>query len=139
MISIYKKAILPIGFKANAVSCGIKRSGKLDLALFYSDFPSKAVGQFTTNKIQAAPIKIDKAHLKKNIFFRAIIVNSGNANSFTGREGLKDALETTQFLAKHLKLKKEEVLVASTGIIGKRLPLIKIKRAIPKLVKGLSL
>ncbi len=137
-MKIYKKAILPLGFKANAIACGIKKSGKLDLALFYSDIPAQAACQFTTNKIQAAPIKINKKYLKGNRQFQAIIVNSGNANSFTGSIGLKDAEETTKVLAEAIEIKKEKVLVASTGIIGRRLPVQKIKRVIPALVAGLS-
>jgi len=137
-MKMYKKAILPTGFKANGLACGIKKSGKLDLALFYSVLPAKASCQFTTNKIQAAPIKINKRHLKGNRYFQAIIVNSGNANCFTGNLGIKDAEETTKVLADNLGIKKESILVSSTGIIGKRLPLFKIKKAIPELVEGLS-
>ena len=137
-MKIYKKAILPLGFKANAVACGIKKSGKLDLALFYSDIPAKASCEFTANKIQAAPVKINKKYLKDNRFYKAIIVNSGNANCFTGNLGLKDAEETTRALANGLRVNKENVLIASTGIIGRRLPLAKIKKAIPELIRGLS-
>jgi len=138
MIKIYKKAILPLGFKANGIACGIKKSGKLDLALFYSDIPAKATCQFSTNKIQAAPIKINKRYLRNNKVYRAIITNSGNANCFTGNLGLRDAEEASWALAKTLGVKKESVLVASTGIIGRKLPLDKIKKAIPDLVRGLS-
>jgi len=132
------KAILPLGFKANAVSAGIKRSGKLDLALFYSLFPAKAHALFTTNSIQAAPILVNKNHLRKNKNFKAIIINSGNANCFTGKAGIRDAEDTAITLAKSLRIKKEAVLVNSTGIIGKRLPVKKIKNAICGLVDGLS-
>lgn len=135
----YNRAVLPIGFKANGLACGIKKSGKLDLALFYSNIPAKASCQFTTNKIQAAPIQIDKIHLKKSKKFQALIVNSGNANCFTGSLGLRDAEETTKILAKYLGIKKESIVVASTGIIGRRLPLVKIKQAMPKLIRGLSI
>jgi glutamate N-acetyltransferase/amino-acid N-acetyltransferase len=135
---VYKKAILPKGFKANGIACGLKKSGKLDLAVIYSELSAKAACLFTTNKIQAAPIKINKQNLKNNRRFRAIIANSGNANCFTAYQGIKDAWETTRFLAKALGIKKEEVLVSSTGIIGRRLDLSKIKKAIPDLIKGLS-
>lgn len=137
-MKIYKKAILPKGFKANAVACGIKKSGKLDLALFYSESSAKAACCFTANKIQAAPIRINKRYLKINKGFRVIIVNSGNANCFTGDVGLRDAEAITKALAKTLGFKKESVLVASTGIIGRRLPVAKIKQATPQLAKGLS-
>jgi glutamate N-acetyltransferase/amino-acid N-acetyltransferase len=137
-MKIYKKAILPKGFKASGISCGIKKPGILDLALFYSDVFAKAACRFTTNRIQAAPIQINKKHLKKSRSFRAIITNRGNANAFTGKLGLKDAEETTKAVAEALNIKKENTLVCSTGIIGKRLPIIKIKKAIPRLVAGLS-
>jgi glutamate N-acetyltransferase/amino-acid N-acetyltransferase len=137
-VKIYKKAILPIGFKASGISCGIKKSGKLDLALFYADIPAEGACLFTTNGIQAAPIKVCKKYLKQNKKFQAIIVNSGNANCFTGQRGLRNAYQTTQYLAKTLSIKKENVLVASTGIIGRDLPVDKIKKAIPKLVANLS-
>jgi len=137
-MKLYRKAILPLGFKASGISSGVKKSGKLDLALFYSDIPAKAACEFTTNKIQAAPIQLDKIHLKKSKSFQAIIVNSGNANCFTGKSGLRDSIETAQALAKTLSISKENVLVASTGIIGRKLPLLKIKRAIPELVQRLS-
>jgi glutamate N-acetyltransferase/amino-acid N-acetyltransferase len=137
-MKVYKRAILPIGFKANAIASGIKKSGKLDLGMFYSNIPAKAACKFTANKIQAAHIKIDKRHLGLNKGYQAVIVNSGNANCFTGRQGERDAEEIAKTLAKVLAIKKERVLIASTGIIGRRLPLAKIKQAIPKLVKGLS-
>lgn len=133
----YKKAILPIHFKAHGIACGIKISGKPDLALLYSEIPACACGLFTTNKIQAAPVIIDKSHLKANAH-QAIIINSGNANCFTGKKGLEDAKETTQYVADALGLHKNAVLVASTGIIGKKLPLSRIVGAVPELVSGLS-
>lgn len=137
-MQIYKKAILPKGFKANGVACGIKKSAKLDLALLYSQGPAKASCSFTTNKILAAPILVSQRHLKTNSSFRAIIANSGNANCFTGERGLKDAQETAHVLAKALGTRKEDALLASTGIIGKPLAVEKIKTAIPQLVQGLS-
>lgn len=137
-MKIYNKAILPAGFKANAVASGIKKSGKLDLALIYSGIPAKAACLFTSNKVQAAPIRINNRYLKEGKEFQAIIANSGNANCFTGSAGLRDAENTTQILAQSIGVKKDSVLVASTGIIGKRLPLNKIKKSIPDLVKGLS-
>ncbi|MCX5701957.1 MAG: bifunctional glutamate N-acetyltransferase/amino-acid acetyltransferase ArgJ [Candidatus Omnitrophica bacterium] len=137
-MKVLKKAILPIGFKASGIASGIKKSGKLDLALFYSDLNAKAACQFTANKIQAAPIMVSKRHLKESSNFKAIIVNSGNANCFTGQMGLKDSEETTQFLAEALDINKQNCLVASTGIIGRRLPLLKIKEAMPYLISGLS-
>jgi glutamate N-acetyltransferase/amino-acid N-acetyltransferase len=137
-MKIYQKAILPIGFEASAVACGIKRSNKLDLALFYSLLPAKASCKFTTNKILAAPIQLNKFNLKNIRSFKAIVANSGNANCFNGKSGLKDSSETTKELAKLLGIEKQSILVASTGIIGRRLPLLKIKQAMPELIRGLS-
>ena len=133
-----KKAVLPKGFRANGIACGLKKSGKLDLALFYSEHPAKASCKFTTNRIQAAPLKVSKKNLAKAGFFQAIIANSGNANCFTGKAGLKDADDTVKSLGMALKLKKEKILINSTGVIAKRLEVSKIKKAIPLLVAGLS-
>lgn len=127
----------PLGFKANGINCGIKKK-KLDLGLIYSEAPARVSAFFTSNKIQAAPIKVCKEHLKKNNFAQAIIVNSGNANCFTDDIGIKYASWMAQLTAKNLGIKKEEVLVASTGVIGNPLPIEKIKNAIPNLVKGLA-
>ena len=138
MIKIYKKATLPLDFKANGIGCGIRKLKKLDLALLYSAIPARAACLFTSNKIQAAPIQLSKKYLKHNKRVQAIIVNSGNANCFTGGVGLKDAEDVAKSLGKALGIKKESVLVSSTGVIGRRLPLHKVKGAIPQLVKGLS-
>ncbi|MCM8796431.1 MAG: bifunctional glutamate N-acetyltransferase/amino-acid acetyltransferase ArgJ [Candidatus Omnitrophica bacterium] len=138
-MKVYKKAILPLGFAASAVSCGIKKSGKPDLALFYSDIFAKASCKFTKNCLAAAPIKVNKEILKTGRDFQAIIVNSGNANAFTGVIGIKDTKEISRSLAGYLGISYKNILSASTGIIGRRLPVDKIKRVIPALVRNLSL
>ncbi|MDD2703109.1 MAG: bifunctional glutamate N-acetyltransferase/amino-acid acetyltransferase ArgJ [Candidatus Omnitrophica bacterium] len=138
MMKIIKKAILPKGFKANGSASGIKKSGKPDLALIYTDVPAIAAAQFTSNTVQAAPLKVNKLHLKKSRFFSAILANSGNANCFTGRQGFRDAVKSAAVLGRTLGIKQESVLVASTGIIGKRLPAGVIEKAVPGLVRGLS-
>jgi glutamate N-acetyltransferase / amino-acid N-acetyltransferase len=138
-MNLKRYAILPLGFQANGITAGIKKSGKADLALFYSELPALTSCRFTTNKILAAPVQFDKLRLKKNKSFRAIIANSGNANCFTGEAGLKDCLKSAQILSQCLGVSKDEILVASTGIIGKRLPIEKIVKAVPELVSGLSL
>ena len=132
------KAILPFGFKANGIACGLKKTGKLDLALLYSEFPAIACAKFTTSSIIAAPLVVSKQHLKVARDFRAVIINSGNANCFTGKAGIKDALLTARYLAEKLKIPTRSVLVNSTGIIGKRLDILKIKKMIHELVQGLS-
>jgi glutamate N-acetyltransferase/amino-acid N-acetyltransferase len=137
-MKVSKKAALPSGFAASGISCGIKKSGRPDLALIYSKPPAKACGMFTGNKIPAAPVIFCKRLIKKAASFRAIIANSGNANCFNGKAGLKDAQDTASCLADNLMVPKGSVLVASTGIIGKKLPLPKVKEGIPKLVAALS-
>ncbi|MBU3958671.1 MAG: bifunctional glutamate N-acetyltransferase/amino-acid acetyltransferase ArgJ, partial [Candidatus Omnitrophica bacterium] len=107
-------------------------------ALFYSDIGASASCRFTANTIQGAPIMLNKKHLRANRQFRGILVNSGNANCFTGEAGLKDAQESAESLASALRVDKKSILLASTGIIGRRLPIAKIKKALPLLIKGLS-
>ncbi len=131
------KYILPKGFLANATHCGIKRIKK-DLTLIYSKSDCTAAAIFTKNKVKAAPILVSKAVLKKAEPTRAIIVNSGNANCCTGPNGLRDAKRMIEAVAKGLKLKFNNILVSSTGIIGKKLPIESIENAVLKLVKGLS-
>ena len=135
---VQKTAILPRGFKAAAVSAGIKRSGKLDLALFYSEKPCRAAGMFTTNKVTAAPVEVCRRHLKKGFGFNAIVANSGNANAFSGKLGMVDAVAMARSAASCLGVDPYSVFVASTGIIGKRLPMKRIKAAMPGLCGRLS-
>lgn len=116
---------LPLGYKAAGIHCGIKKSKK-DLALIVSDYPATAAGVFTLNKVQAAPVAVSKKHLQESDYFNAIIVNSGNANACTGDHGLSDAVSMTELTAKIMNVKNENVLVASTGVIGEFLPMDKI-------------
>ncbi|MBI3008293.1 MAG: bifunctional glutamate N-acetyltransferase/amino-acid acetyltransferase ArgJ [Candidatus Omnitrophica bacterium] len=122
----------PLGFSANGTRCGLKRKGK-DLAIIYSDVPAMARGLWTSNKVQAAHIYLDKKHIKSGIA-QAIVVNSGNANCCNGRAGIKDASLMAQAAASHLDIYPYMVLVASTGVIGKRLPK-NILYTIPVLIK----
>jgi len=135
VIKIKGGVAAPKDFKVAAINCGIKRKRK-DIALIISTVPAVACGLFTQNRVKAAPILVTKEHLKKTIA-QAIIVNSGNANCCTGEKGLKDAHLMAQAAAKELGFHKEDLLVASTGVIGKPLPMDKIKSAIPQLVKKL--
>jgi glutamate N-acetyltransferase / amino-acid N-acetyltransferase len=128
----------PQGFKANGLYCGIKRSGKPDLGLIYSEVPTVTAGVFTKNSVKAAPLLVSVKHLKNNRS-QAVVANSGNANCFTGKFGLIYAERTAQVIAELLNIKKNQVLVASTGIIGKALPYQKIAQGAPQLVQGLSL
>ena len=128
---------LPKGFLASGIHCGIKRFNK-DLGLIYSKFPSRAAGVFTKNKVKAAPVLVTKEILNKKKSIHAVIVNSGNANCCTGWYGVRDAKKMIHAVSLALKLKFSNVCVASTGIIGRRLPLDIILAGIPKAVNGLS-
>lgn len=127
----------PIGFLANGIKAGIKKSGKRDLALVCSEVSAIAAAAFTSNKFQASPVRVSKLHLK-NKTHQAIIVNSGNANCANGKIGDRDALFMAGLLAGALAIDRGEVLTASTGVIGKYLPIDKIEEKIPELVDGLS-
>jgi glutamate N-acetyltransferase/amino-acid N-acetyltransferase len=127
---------LPKGFKASAVASGIKPKG-LDLALIFSESPCKVAGAFTSNRVKAAPVIYSRRILKGGMA-QAIIANSGCANACTGKEGLKDAEEMAKMVERALNLHPRSVLVASTGVIGKRLPLENVKSALPSLIEGLS-
>jgi len=127
----------PKGFLANGMACGIKRSGKQDLGLIASQVPAKTAGVFTTNSVKAAPLLVSMEHIRKGVG-RAVLVNSGNANCYTGPFGLRYARQSTRLIARLLGIKSTDVLVTSTGIIGKSFPYNKIASAAPALVRGLS-
>ena len=117
------------GFRAAGVHCGIKRMNK-DLALVVSDVPAVGAGVFTLNKVPAAPVLIDKEQLRKSSSFRALLINSGNANACTGDKGYRDAMTMVKRTADVLGIHEDEVLVSSTGVIGQYLPMDKIKEGI---------
>lgn len=128
---------LPLGFKAGGMRAHIKKSGKQDMALFYSQAPCVSAGFFTVNKVKAAPVMVCLKHARRKTQ-RAIIINSGNANAMTGRQGEKDAFETARLVAQGLKVSLEDVFVSSTGVIGRPLPMEKIRKAVPSLIASLS-
>ncbi len=119
----------PKGFFATGVACGLKRSGKKDLAIIYTPHPATAAGVFTTNKVKAAPVVLSQKAVKKGRA-QAIIINSGNANACTGVQGMKDAVEMVKMTADSLRLSESDILVASTGVIGVPLPMKKIHSGI---------
>jgi len=125
------------GVFAAGLHCGIKPTSARDLALVYSSAPATAAGVFTTNRIQGAPVKLSRERLRGGIA-QAILASSGCSNACTGEQGLKDAREMTDAVAKELRIPEGRVLVASTGIIGRYLPMERIRPALPKLVKALS-
>jgi len=125
------------GFKASAVKAGLKKDKGLDLALIFSERETAVAGVFTTNKVVAAPVILTREHTK-NGRARAIIANAGNANACTGKAGFNDARRTAELVADKLGIGSDEVLVASTGVIGQPLNVDKIAEALPALVERLS-
>jgi len=128
--------MLPKGFRAAGLCAGIKRNEKKDLGLLHADVPANAAGVFTTNRVQAAPVLLDRTRIRSGRC-RSIIVNSGNANCCTGPKGMQDAETMTRCTASALGVEAEEILAASTGVIGEPLPIERIEKAIPELVRRL--
>jgi glutamate N-acetyltransferase / amino-acid N-acetyltransferase len=124
------------GFLANGIHTGIKTDGGRDLALIFSTRPATAAGVFTTNCFKAAPVLLDQQRIRSGMV-QAVIANSGVANAATGPEGMADALAVSKAASAELGIADEMVLVASTGVIGHRLPLRKIEAGIRNLVAGL--
>jgi glutamate N-acetyltransferase/amino-acid N-acetyltransferase len=120
------------GFLAGAVRAGIKSKDELDLAILCSEVPCKAAGVFTTNQIKSAPVILSQRHITKRRA-QAVVVNSGCANACTGGAGLADALVMASLAAAKLGISPDEVLVASTGVIGVPLPMDKIRAGIPRI------
>lgn len=119
----------PRGFRAGAVKAGIKASGNLDVAMLVCDTPAAAAGMFTTNKVFAAPVKIGRTHIAKGAL-RGIVVNAGNANACTGKQGEKDAIGMCRIAASQVGCTAREILPSSTGVIGHLLPMEKIEAGI---------
>jgi glutamate N-acetyltransferase/amino-acid N-acetyltransferase len=128
---------VPKGFKAAAYSSGIKKSGKLDLALICADKPVECAGVFTTNKVVAAPVRITESRMRQGLC-QAILVNSGNANACTGSQGLQDARRCGDLVAETLDMAPELVAVSSTGVIGVPLPMHCFEEHVPSLCRMLS-
>jgi len=126
----------PLGFRAAAVAAGIKATGS-DLALLVADSGCAAAGVFTTNRAQAAPVLVSRAHLSDGLA-RAIVVNAGCANAGTGERGLADAREMAEITARALGCRGSEVVVASTGVIGVPLPMAKVREGIETAAARLS-
>lgn len=126
----------PKGFKAGGIHCGLKKRKK-DLALIYSEVPAAAAGVFTTNRVQAAPVKLTRNTIA-NGTIQAIIINSGNANAATGPQGERGALEMARATAEGLGIDIAKVAVASTGPIGKPFPTKLVVEGIEKLVSKIK-
>lgn len=138
--------VAPQGFLTAGVFCDIKRIGtgkgsnkgkKRDLALIVSEVPATVAGLFTTNQVCAAPVKVCVQRVKKGSA-QAVVVNSGNANACTGKQGMKDALEMSAVAAKLLHMQPEHVLVGSTGRIGVTMPMENVKSGIREVVQLLG-
>nr|WP_320014797.1 bifunctional glutamate N-acetyltransferase/amino-acid acetyltransferase ArgJ [uncultured Desulfobacter sp.] len=125
------------GFKFSGICAGIKKNRSMDLGLIYSEEPACAAALFTQNQVVAAPVILGRKTMEKGML-QAILVNSGNANCFTGAQGLADAEHCVKLVAKALKIDPEHVLVSSTGVIGAPLPMDKIEAKIPEAVKSLD-
>jgi glutamate N-acetyltransferase/amino-acid N-acetyltransferase len=126
----------PLGFRAAAVAAGIKPD-RLDLALVVADHVAAAAGVFTTNRAQAAPVVVSREHLGDGKA-RAIVVNAGCANAGTGEAGLGDAREMAAATARAVGCEPKDVVVASTGVIGVRLPMAKVRAGVEKAAAAAS-
>jgi glutamate N-acetyltransferase/amino-acid N-acetyltransferase len=121
---------LPLGFSAAAVKCGVKPgSDKLDLALLVSDRPASAAGVFTTNLVCGAPVKVSRGRLPRPSA-RGVVINSGNANACTGEQGSRDAEQMAALVAEKIGCQPNDVLVCSTGVIGRLLPMERLTAGI---------
>ncbi|WP_233579032.1 bifunctional glutamate N-acetyltransferase/amino-acid acetyltransferase ArgJ [Tautonia sociabilis] len=117
---------IPAGFRAGGVRAGIKPSGAPDVAVIVADSTCSAAGTFTTNRIAAAPVQWDRA-LVPSEAIRAIVVNSGNANAATGAQGIANVRRTAEIAADRLGCLPEQILIASTGVIGRQLPMDRLE------------
>lgn len=127
------------GLRAAGIAAGIKPSGKQDLALLVAEEPLHCAGIFTQNKLAAAPVLLCREHLQRSGgLVRALVVNSGNANACTGEDGVQHALQMAERVASHLHCSVEQVLVASTGVIGVKLPMERVLSGIDRAFHSLS-
>jgi len=125
------------GFTAGGMAAGFKKNGDLDLGILVSDRPARVAAVFTKNRVQAAPVTLDRERVKSGAA-RAVIVNSGNANCANGRQGLVAAGAMAAAAARALNVPEDQVLVASTGVIGVPFPIRKVESAMPDLVEKLD-
>lgn len=126
------------GFEAASVAAEIKYKNRTDMALVYSQVPCMVAGTFTTNVVKAAPVKWDQKVVRDSAFAQAIVVNSGIANACTGEEGMGYCKETADAAGQILGIPADSVLVGSTGVIGKQLPMERIKAGVVKLAQAKS-
>jgi glutamate N-acetyltransferase / amino-acid N-acetyltransferase len=128
----------PKGYRASGIRAGLKPSGLPDLALIVSDIPAIAAGVFTTNQVRAACVDYCRDCLENKSTAQAILCNAGQANAGTGQQGWADVRDKAKWIGEALKIPPETVLIASTGVIGQRIPMEKLQTAIPQLVQALD-
>ena len=126
------------GFKAAATAAGIKYKDRTDMAMIVSEVPAVSAGTFTTNVVKAAPVKWDRQVVESQECAQAIVVNAGIANACTGEEGMSYCKQTADTVQEVMQIPAEQVLVASTGVIGKQLPIDRIQNGVKAMVPSLS-
>ncbi len=139
MITILKDGTITStpGFQAAGMTAGIKESGKKDLAFIWSEEPAVASVALTQNQFRAAPVALCAGFAEKS-HHRGLIINSGNANACTGETGAENALEMCEIIAREMNVETEEIFVASTGVIGKQLPMEIIRKGLQEIPQHLS-
>ncbi|AJY74501.1 bifunctional ornithine acetyltransferase/N-acetylglutamate synthase [Paenibacillus beijingensis] len=120
----------PAGFKAGGLHCGLKKTTRHDLGAIVSEVPAAAAGVYTTNVFQAAPLKVTRDSIGQDGRLQAVLVNSGNANACTGKQGEADAYEMRSRFAEAIGVKADDVAVASTGVIGENLKMDRVRSGI---------
>ena len=128
----------PRGYQGAGIAAGLKPSQELDLALIFSETEAIAAGVFTTSKVRAACVDYCRQGLQAKGSARAILCNAGQANAATGEQGWQDALSSAQLLGNSLNIAPDTILLASTGVIGQRIPMDALRKAIPQLTKALT-
>lgn len=126
------------GYQAAAAEAGIKYRNRADMAMIVSEVPAVSAGTFTTNVVKAAPVKWDKQVVTEQKYARAIVVNAGIANACTGEEGMEYCKKTANAVEMQMQIPSEQVLVASTGVIGMQLPMERITAGINKMIPKLN-
>src|SRR4030066_7384 len=130
--------MIPKGFLYSTVEAAIKKPGRKDLALIYSEVEAGIAGTFTTNKVKAAPVKLDIRKIRSGRG-QAILINSGNANACTGKKGIQDAIDMVRLVANGLDIKPSLVYVSSTGVIGTPMPMARIRPKITESINNLGM
>ncbi len=128
---------LPAGFRASGVRAGIKPSGGMDLAVLIAEQNCSAAGTFTTNRIAAAPVHWDRGLVPSSIV-RVVVINAGNANAATGKLGMENVRKTAEVAAEKLGCRVDQILVASTGVIGHQLPMEKVESGVAAAIEAAS-